>query len=156
MSGTMQPVAWALRPATREDLDDIVGVERASFSDPWSAGSFASALGEPTEYVAVAEGPDGRAAGFVVLRVVGGAGEILDVAVSPALRGQGAGRALLSHALAEARRRGAREVFLEVRESNGVAIALYASFGFAPIGRRKRYYRDPTEDALVLRCTLDG
>ena len=77
--------------------------------------------------------------------------EVLNLAVSPSCRGLGVGGMLLDAALSEAAAAGATSVFLEVRESNVAARALYASRGFTEISRRSRYYRKPVEDALVLR-----
>ncbi|MCE2941310.1 MAG: ribosomal protein S18-alanine N-acetyltransferase [Gemmatimonadota bacterium] len=89
--------------------------------------------------------------GFVALRTMADEGEILNVAVAPAARRSGVGRALVRHALASAAAAGAFSVFLEVRPSNAAALTLYRSFGFVEVGRRHRYYRAPVEDALVLR-----
>ena len=78
-------------------------------------------------------------------------GEILNLAVAPAGRRRGLGRALVEAMLEALRTRGIRQVYLEVRESNSSARALYASRGFKEVGRRKAYYRRPVEDAIVLR-----
>ena len=81
-------------------------------------------------------------------------GEVANLAVTPRLRQRGFGLALLDSVLAEAAERGTTSLFLEVRESNAAARKLYASRNFEEVGRRKRYYRSPEEDALILRCTL--
>jgi ribosomal-protein-alanine N-acetyltransferase len=78
-------------------------------------------------------------------------GEILNLAVAPAGRRHGVGRALVEHVLEALIARGARQVYLEVRESNAPARALYAGRGFKEVGRRTQYYRRPVEDAIVLR-----
>ena len=78
-------------------------------------------------------------------------GEILNLAVSPAGRRHGLGRALVEKAVATLRERGVGQIYLEVRESNAPARALYAARGFKEVGRRKQYYRRPVEDAIVLR-----
>jgi ribosomal-protein-alanine N-acetyltransferase len=78
----------------------------------------------------------------------------LNLAVSPEFRRQGIGRALLRAGLAYFRKRRVEEVFLEVRESNLSAQALYLSYGFRPVGQRSAYYRNPKEDALVLWLAL--
>jgi ribosomal-protein-alanine N-acetyltransferase len=81
---------------------------------------------------------------------------VLTIAVDAGHRGCGVGRALLTHLLDAAARRGARRVFLEVRADNPVAQSLYASEGFEPIGRRPHYYQPDDVDALVMRLDLPG
>jgi ribosomal-protein-alanine N-acetyltransferase len=145
-----------VRRATPDDLAEILRIERMSFSDPWSAGNFASSIADPAVYLCVAESPVAEIVGYAVLRAVSDEGEILNLAVAPSARGQGFARALMADAMAAAVARRVSTVYLEVRESNRVAIALYETFGFAPAGRRRRYYRLPDEDALVFRAELDG
>ncbi len=93
----------------------------------------------------------GDIAGYLIAREAGGSGEILNLAVDPGRRRGGIGRILLDAGLATLRRRGAEEIFLEVRESNLAAQALYLGAGFRPVGQRAGYYRNPLEDGLVLR-----
>ena len=146
-----------LRPAEADDLDAIVAIERASFSDPWPRGAFLSLIRRDDVHVVVAV-PEATPApgapavlGYAIAWFIVGEGEVGNVAVHPDARGRGIGARLLDAALAEAGRREAEVVFLEVRESNDAARRLYASRGFVEVGRRKRYYRRPVEDALVLR-----
>ena len=94
--------------------------------------------------------------GYVIAWFVLDEGEVANIAVAPAARGLGIGGCLLDATLAEARGREVAHLFLEVRESNTVARRLYASRGFIELGRRKRYYRHPVEDALVLRCVVNA
>ena len=150
-----------VRPAAPGDIPDVTALERASFSDPWSARAFRDLLARPEVIFAVAEAPGdgegavaGEVAGFVVLYAVAGEGDLANLAVRPAWRRGGVGRGLLRHALAAAQARGVHAVFLEVRESNVGARGLYAAEGFVPVGRRARYYAAPVEDALVLRRDL--
>jgi ribosomal-protein-alanine N-acetyltransferase len=148
------------RAATVGDLDGVAEIERASFSDPWSREAFISALGNPNvAFLVVASAPAGRGPpprilGYVVAWFAGGEGEIANVAVAPGARRQGVGARLMDAALDVARRRGVEQLFLEVRESNLAAQALYASRGFELVGRRRQYYRKPAEDALVLQALL--
>jgi ribosomal-protein-alanine N-acetyltransferase len=144
-----------VRPGLAADLDRVAGIERASFSDPWSRASFGALLGRAHVFFAVAEEADGEVAGYVVTWHAADEAEIANIAVEPGARGRRVGALLLDSALAEAARRGAASVFLEVRESNEAARRLYASRGFAPVGRRRGYYRKPAEDALVLRRAMD-
>ena len=89
--------------------------------------------------------------GYVVAFDAADEGEILNLAVAPAGRRRGLGRALVQQILAALTTRGAQQIYLEVRESNAPARALYAAHGFKELGRRKQYYRRPVEDAIVLR-----
>lgn len=147
-----------IRPMTADDLDGVLALEAASFSDPWSRGLYEHELNDNKfsryRVVVPAEGagkPDVLAQGGWML--FGEEAHILTIAVRTELRGQGIGRWLLLHLLAEARQAGCADVLLEVRPSNEAAIRLYESLGFVIIGRRKRYYPDK-EDALVLQ--LEG
>ena len=144
----------AIGPATVHDLASVATIERAAFSDPWSLRSFREALDSASVYFACARSDAGSVLGYVVAWFVADQGEIANIAVAPDQRGQGVGRALLDAALGEAATRGISAVFLEVRDSNQRARELYASRGFEEVGRRRRYYRRPVEDAIVLRRTL--
>jgi ribosomal-protein-alanine N-acetyltransferase len=144
----------AIRHATAEDLGPVGDIEQASFTDPWSRQSFRSLLGDERVLFAVAHVSPGELAGYVVTWFAGDEGEIANLAVAPSARRHGIGAALLDASLAEARRRGVKQVYLEVRESNAAARALYERRGFSVVGRRKRYYRHPDEDALLLRRTI--
>ena len=145
-----------IEPALHVDLTAIAALEKAAFSDPWSLASFESVLAEPAAYVAVArENESDAVLGYVVAWFAADEGEIANLAVREPTRRRGIGSALLDGALAEGLRRGAINMYLEVRESNEAARRLYASRGFEEIGRRKRYYRHPVEDAVVLRRVLE-
>ena len=145
---------FAIGPARVHDLASDAAIERAAFSDPWSVRSFREALDSGSVYFACARSDAGSVLGYVVAWFVADQGEIANIAVAPDQRGQGVGRALLDAALGEAATRGIAAVFLEVRDSNQRARELYASRGFEEVGRRRRYYRRPVEDAIVLRRTL--
>jgi len=119
------------------------------FSDPWSTQDFRDCV--TFALFLVAEGEGERIVGYVVALDAADEGEILNLAVAPTGRRHGLGRALVEHVVEALRARGIRHVYLEVRESNAPARALYAAHGFKEVGRRKRYYRRPVEDAIVLR-----
>jgi [ribosomal protein S18]-alanine N-acetyltransferase len=119
------------------------------FSDPWSAQDFCDCVSFASFLVAEADGE--RIVGYVVALDAADEGEILNLAVAPATRRAGLGRALVQQMLDALSDRGVRQVYLEVRESNAPARALYAAHGFKEVGRRKQYYRRPVEDAIVLR-----
>ncbi len=139
---------YRIRPATDLDLVAVAGIERETFPDPWTEESFRSLL---THHAFVVVVNDGEIVGYVFGVGVEDIGEILNVAVADAHRRRGIGRALVSHALDALEHSGVRQVFLEVRESNTAAQALYRTMRFELVGRRRRYYRRPLEDALVLR-----
>jgi [ribosomal protein S18]-alanine N-acetyltransferase len=145
---------YRIRSAVPADAQGLVVIERRAFSDPWSEASFREALTSPWSFGLVAEMGRG-AAGYLIGREVAGTGEVLNLAVAPEFRRRGIGGALLEAGLAALRRRKVDEVFLEVRESNVSARALYLDYGFRPVGQRAAYYRNPKEDALVLRLELE-
>jgi ribosomal-protein-alanine N-acetyltransferase len=144
---------YRIRSAVAADASGLYAIERRAFSDPWSEASFREALIAPWSFGLVAESGRGLA-GYLIGREVAGSGEVLNLAVAPEYRRRGIGGALLGAGLAAFRRRKVDEVFLEVRESNISAQALYAGHGFRPVGQRAAYYRNPREDALVLRLEL--
>jgi ribosomal-protein-alanine N-acetyltransferase len=139
-----------LREATPDDLDAVAEIERRTFSDPWSRSSFQTVIGQPLMRFTVATLGE-KVVGYVVAWFIGGEGEIGNIAVAPEDRGKGIGSRLLEHALEAAREFDVNVIYLEVRESNVAAQRLYARRGFTRVGRRRRYYRKPEEDALILR-----
>ena len=150
-------VSATIRPASQADVAVVAVIERASFGDPWSAEAFRELLEmrDAIFLVATRRSPE-TVAGYVIARVVADEADVLNLAVSPAERGRGLGGELLDAGLAAVIDKGAREVFLEVRESNVAALALYGSREFMTISRRGRYYRNPVEDALLLRRAIEG
>ncbi len=153
--------ALVVRRCHATDIERIATIERASFSDPWSFETFSAALALPHLRFLVAEETGGergggrpRLLGYAVALVMADEGEIADLGVAPDARRRGVARLLLERMTAEVMREGVRALFLEVRESNAAARALYASLGFAQVGRRRGYYQYPSEDALLLRRDL--
>lgn len=124
----------------------LAALHAACFEDPWDAASLRATLAAPGAFAFH------HRDGFVVARVASDEAEILTLAVAPAARGKGLGRALLNAVIAEARQRGAGAIFLEVGTDNPAALALYAGLGFANVGSRKGYYGG--RDASVLRLLL--
>jgi ribosomal-protein-alanine N-acetyltransferase len=143
-----------VRPMRRQDVRDVAEIERQSYSLPWSVFTFQSLLRRPNAILLVAEESKGIA-GYAALWLAADEAELGNLAVRPGRRGRGIGRTLLSRVLEEAALRGARAVFLEVRESNAVARYLYEASGFRIVGSRPDYYASPREDALVMRLSLD-
>jgi ribosomal-protein-alanine N-acetyltransferase len=126
--------------------------------EPWSAAAFWSELADPeTRYyvVALPAAPDERDAllGYGGLAAYAGEAHVLTLGVATAAQRRGLGAALLRDLLGAAERRGAREVYLDVRVDNPVAQRLYARHGFVPIGLRRRYYQPSGTDAVVMRRT---
>lgn len=150
------PMRVSIEAARLADVPAILAIERAVFSDPWSARSFRDAMSNPLAFCACAR-RDGRAVeGYVVAWFVADEGEIANLAVAPDAWGTGIGRALLDASIKEAAVRKLRAVYLEVRDSNARARHLYGSRGFVEVGRRRSYYRRPVEDAIVLRRSMES
>ena len=145
---------YRIRSAVPADAVPLARIERRCFSDPWSEASFREALESPWSFGLVAHSARGIT-GYLIGREVAGTGEVLNLAVAPDCRRRGVARALLRSGLGFLRKRRVEEVFLEVRESNQSAQALYLSSGFRPVGQRAGYYRNPREDALVLWLALE-
>jgi len=145
--------AVAIRAAREEDLEALVALEEASFTGPWSAAMLAEELRRELAWVEVAE-MDGRVVGYSCVWKVVDTCHLLRVATAPELRRQGVGRALLLRLEARARAAGLREVELEVASRNAPAIALYRALGYVEVGRRRAYYRDPIDDALLMSRAL--
>lgn len=140
-----------LRGATPADLEPIWSIEQEVYgTEAWSKDAMRQELtGEHRKYV-VLEHPDGTVHGYAGLLVLGSDGDIQTIAVSKTARGSGYGRLLMNELLDEAARRGATQVFLDVRADNTAARSLYNSLGFREIGVRPRYYQPDDVDAIVM------
>jgi len=153
---TFDAAAVRWRPLREADVPSVAALERDSHVAPWTAGNFTDALA--AGYGMVVGEFFGSIVAYGVLLLAPGEAQLLNLTVAPQARRQGIGRALLRRFLADARERGAEQCFLEVRESNGPAIALYAAEGFVPVARRVSYYppgaTGQREDALVMRRSL--
>ncbi len=145
-----------IRTARPEDVPRIASIEAASFPDPWSAGDFEELLVSPPVLIWVGSVGHEDVEGYLLVRWAAGVAEILNLAVDPKVRRRHLADALLAHGLAALQGRAVEEIFLEVRQSNRPAVELYRRHGFALVGVRRRYYRKPVEDALVLRRRLDS
>jgi ribosomal-protein-alanine N-acetyltransferase len=154
--GIRDDAAVAVRRAERADLDDVVAIEREAFTLPWSRESFDDLLRARQAVFLVAVTSDGTIRGYAVLLIAADMSELANLAVASGMRGRGIGRRLLSEAIAHARERHASHITLEVRESNHRARSLYAAAGFRSVGKRRRYYDEPVEDALVCRLDLNA
>lgn len=145
--------AISFRPMTEADLDAVLKIEYAAFSHPWTRGIFADGL-KSYECWVMFEGT--QQVGHGVIQIILDEAHLLNITIKPESQGCGLGLRLLEHLMARANELGARECFLEVRESNQSAYRLYERFGFNEIGRRRGYYPavGGREDALVMACTL--
>jgi [ribosomal protein S18]-alanine N-acetyltransferase len=146
----------ALAPMTLADLDEVLEIERLSFKTPWSRAAFRYEIVQNRVARCVVVRAEGAIAGYLCLWEIGHEIHVTNLAVHPHRRGQGLARALLHAMLEDARSRGVTLAFLEVRPSNTEALGLYESLGFSVIGRRKGYYFDTGEDALVMETRLVG
>lgn len=154
---------YTIRPLARDDLDEVLLIEMASFSHPWLKEMFQAELdlGEISRcYVALPASETGRGVGnnagicgYLMSWLVADELHITNLAVAPGRRRSGAAEELLSHALREAVPKGALWCQLEVRASNVAARRLYEKFGFMGIGIRRNYYQDG-EDAVVMGKNL--
>ncbi len=152
-----------IRPATAADLDAILALERSIDNAPhWPRSSYAEVLAPAATAVArallLAEDQAAQIVGLAVIALRAHdpepTGELESIAVAPSARRAGIGRALMQAAADWLRAQGAAGMELEVRERSIGAIALYATLGFKEVGRRRNYYRDPQEDALLMRLPL--
>lgn len=142
---------FAIRPALLSDVPALAALELRCFAIPWSAEALKSELSDTDKArVLVAVDPAGRIVGYISSWFVLGEAEIHNVAVDPDCRRQGIGRALLAALLDAGRHEGIAAFSLEVRPSNEHARALYLALGFVDCGRRRGYYADTGEDAIIM------
>jgi ribosomal-protein-alanine N-acetyltransferase len=145
-----------LRGAWPHEAEILAAVHGRAFAKGWSAADIAAFTGGPGGFALMVEEGE-RALGFILCRVMAGEAEVLTLAVDPAARRRGLGRALVDAALGAARMAGAEAMFLEVAHDNAPAIGLYQAAGFTTAGTRRGYYQrgpEPAADALVMRREL--
>ncbi len=142
-----------IRPASPADIPAMIALEKhAATAAHWSAEQYqAMFAGSGPHRVALIIEEGALIQGFLVARTLNPELEIENIAIAGAARRRGLGTRLLGEFLDLARRQGAQAVFLEVRESNRAARTLYENWAFVESGRRKRYYSNPEEDAIVYR-----
>lgn len=139
-----------IRRMSFEDIDEVMKIERAVFSVPWTENGFFSFLiREGTVFLVALE--EGKICGYCGFVSAADEADITNVAVDPGSRRRGIGEALIRVLLKEAKDLQIRRAFLEVRKSNTAAVSLYRKFGFEEVGVRKNYYEEPVEDALLMR-----
>lgn len=149
------PINIQIRPMLLNDLEQVKVIDQLSFSMPWPDNSYRYEVVEnPASLLWVAEGEtvngESRVCGIVVVWLILDETHIATLAVHPDYRGLGIGKQLLTVALEESAQQGAKLATLEVRDSNKVAQNIYRKCGFESVGRRRRYYRDNREDAVLM------
>ena len=137
-----------IRRLTYSDLPQVIAIERRAFPTPWSLAMFVLELSKPSG-ICLAYTIDDRVVAYLVCSRYDTVWHVMNVAVDDRLRRQGIASALLDR-LFELADRPAEQYTLEVRTSNAAAIRLYESFGFRAAGRRRAYYHDNREDALIM------
>ena len=133
-----------------EHVPQVAQLEKLCFADPWSEMSIASELQNLWAYWLVAV-QDDMVVGYIGSQSTIDETDVMNVAVHPGWRRQGIAEQLIENLIEELKERGSHALMLEVRASNAPAIALYEKIGFRQVGLRKNYYRNPKEDALILR-----
>ena len=146
--------AWLIERLTSPtELDTVLAIEQACFTNPWTRAMYLSEMENPnSSFLYVARNASREIVGFCAFWRVFDELHINNLAVAPTDRRSGIASALLAHVLNEGARLGARRATLEVRRSNEPALRLYWRFGFDVAGVRRNYYSHPIEDALILWC----
>ncbi len=145
------PPGWTVRTMEPADLDEVLAIEEASFTNPWTREMFAAELQNAgVSYLYVLQAETAGLVAFCTTWLVVDELHVNNIAVRPDSRGLGMGRALLEFVFRLAFGLGARRATLEVRRSNAVALKLYERMGFRVAGVRPNYYVSPVEDALIL------
>jgi [ribosomal protein S18]-alanine N-acetyltransferase len=151
MTGNDSP---RIAPLQREDLDEILSIERASFSDPWTRGMFESELDVQARGYARGAKRGGHLVGYLFAVLIPDEAHVGNLAVAPSERRSGVAQELLDQLVRDAVNAGVRRVTLEVRASNHGARNFYYKNHFIDIAIRKNYYRSPVEDAIVMYRVL--
>jgi len=146
----------SISPMRPDDLDEVVTIERASFGMPWSRGAFLYEIEQNRVARCWVLREDERVAAYLCLWEIADELHVTNIAVHPGLRRRGLARRLLGAILEDGRTRRLRAVTLEVRPTNDEARTLYESFGFRVVGRRRGYYYDTGEDALIMESDLQA
>ena len=146
----------SISPMRSDDLDEVVTIERASFGMPWSRGAFLYEIEQNRVARCWVLREDDRVAAYLCLWEIADELHVTNIAVHPGLRRRGLARRLLGAILEDGRTRRLRAVTLEVRPTNDEARTLYESFGFRVVGRRRGYYYDTGEDALIMESDLQA
>ncbi len=145
-----------IREMKETDVDEVLAIEKRSFVAPWSKRVFRETIAFPHSFNLVARKKvDNRMIGYANFYLIKDEAHMLNIAIAPDSRKKGYAGRLLGYAIDALRQKGAGEFFLEVREGNEDAKKLYRKLGFTMIGRRKKYYTETNEDALVMYLKVD-
>ena len=140
----------AIKTATLDDVADILKIEQACFSAPWTEQGIAESIENDNTHLYLALA-DSKLAGYMGVQIFSGEGYVTNIATLPEFRRKGVAKALIEHTL----KNEMDFLTLEVRESNAPAIALYESLGFERVGVRPHFYRNPDENALLMTKFLE-
>lgn len=130
------------------DEKSIAALETECFSSPWSQSAILQSLNNGTAFIVFEE--NGKVLGYAGLQMVLDEGYVTNIAVTKSARGRGIGKSLVGALISLAKDKGLAFISLEVRESNTPAISLYTKCGFKDFGKRKNFYQNPTEDAVIM------
>lgn len=156
MSARLQTGGIRFSHMREEDVPAVLRIEQAAYPFPWTGGNFLDSI--RCGYLCRVARNDARdVVGYFLLMTVLDEAHLLNITVDPQCHGQGYGLALLEHATDCARDRGMRSVMLEVRPSNGRALAIYERYGYTRVGVRRNYYpaaANTRENAIVMRVSI--
>ena len=144
-----------IREMAQEDIEAVAQLEKECFTDAWSEVLLSNMLSNSYDKVWVLE-DGGRIIGYANLRDLDGEGDLMSICVTGDMRRRGCGKLLMDRVMSYAAAKEMKTIYLEVRESNAPARAMYGIYGFEPYARRKRYYTEPVEDAIIYKLELRG
>jgi ribosomal-protein-alanine N-acetyltransferase len=142
-----------VREMRAEDVPSVSKAEEVCFTDPWSFDSIKDGLSSNLDTWLVLP-VDENIVGYCVFRIIAGEGELLRIALLPEFRGRGLSKKLMDQVVEYSRKKFVESMFLEVRESNENARNLYKSYGFSEESVRKNYYQNPSENAVIMWCSM--
>ncbi len=145
---------WTIKQMAEEDVAAVATLEGENFSRPWSYDAFLKTLSDENYIVIIAKDADALL-GYCVLLCTGEEADITNVCTAPSAWGKGVATKMMTALMEAGKDRGVAEFFLEVRESNAPARALYTKLGFEEIGLRKNYYDEPREHAVLMKVSLE-
>jgi ribosomal-protein-alanine N-acetyltransferase len=139
---------------TLDDLDEVRRIENETFSDPWPRAAFEDDVRSDLTYCPVARDESGELVAYANLMIFADESHLTNIAVAPPRRRCGIGKHMMDHLIEKAKASGCLAMFLDVRASNESAISFYRKYEFSELYRRKLYYRNPPEDAIVMVLPL--